>query len=143
MFNIEMRDKYSDPIIQPEYNSGESDVDIALYKTTEQRIDEYIRAGENLEDQRRLQYHTDYLEKMKLDSNWTDPLLYRGLDRIELELMHQEAINEILERLKESDFSTSPQPKAESMPAEAVDPVGKSEDSSDKPESGNASKAEA
>jgi hypothetical protein len=85
------------PVIEGEYNSGESEVDLALYKPTTQRIDEYIRSGEILEDNRRLQYHSDQLENLDKD-DYTDPLLYRGYDRLDLELLHKEAIEDILSR---------------------------------------------
>ena len=84
-----------------EVNSGESEVDIALYRTTEQRIDDYIRSGEVLEDTRRLQYHSDYLDKMVDNPEWTDPLLYRGYDRLDLENFHKEAMEEIYSRMLE------------------------------------------
>ena len=93
------------PIPIMEYNDGESDVDLALYKPIGERVEEYIRSGEILEDNKRLQYHSDYLDLMNKDKNFVDPLTYRGYDRVDLELLHKEAIEEILER-RRSGLST-------------------------------------
>ena len=92
------------PVVM-EKNSGESEVDIALYKPTTKRIEEYIRSGENLEDLRRLQYHTDQLENIKDIDNFSDPLLYRGYDVLDIELIHKEAIEDIMTS-RNSGFST-------------------------------------
>ena len=115
------------PEVEGEYNDGESDVDLALYMPIGRRIEEYIRAGENLEDTKRLQYHSDMLENLQ-DDKYTDPMLYRGYDRTDLELMHKEAIEEILASRRNSDLSTRPQ--AQSVEKDAIKPV----DNVDKPE---------
>jgi hypothetical protein len=94
------------PVVEGEYNSGESEVDLALYKPTSQRIDEYIRSGEILEDSRRLHYHTDMLENLE-DSDYVDPLLYRGYDRSDLELVYREAIEDIRMRRRHGFSSAS------------------------------------
>jgi hypothetical protein len=94
------------PVVKGEDNSGESDVDLALYKPTSQRIDEYIRSGEILEDSRRLKYHTDMLENLE-DGDYVDPLLYRGYDRSDLELLHKEAIEDIFIRRRPGFSSAS------------------------------------
>jgi hypothetical protein len=95
---VKVLTQYDYPEVKPEYNSGESDVDIALYRPTAQRIEDMVHSGETLEDVRRLEYHTDYLNQLSLDDNFTDPLLYRGYDRVDLELLHKEAIEDIIER---------------------------------------------
>ena len=104
------------PVVRPQKNSGESIVDIALYQPTSKRVEAYIRSGEILEDTRRLQYHTDMLENMKDIENFNDPLLYRGYDRMDLELMHKEAIEEIMQR-RNPGFS----PGAEAPASKNVD----------------------
>ena len=119
--------QFEPPEVVLEYNSGESIVDIELYIPTDKRIENYIRSGENLEDTRRLQYHTDYLENMVNNPNWTDPLLYRGYDTADLEQLHREAIQEILDRRSGEDLSTSPQGSDQSdIGSDPVGPVDKS-----------------
>jgi len=117
---------FDPPEVVPQYNSGESDVDIALYMPTTKRIEQYIRSGERLEDTRRLMYHTDYLQNLE-DDDFTDPLMYRGYDRVDLELLHKEAIEDILARRKQ-EFSTSPQGEAVSDVPPPVGPVGNSDE---------------
>ena len=101
-----IKTQYDTPKTVFEENSGESNVDKALFRTTKQRIDDYIRSGETLEDLRRLQYHSDYLEDMVNNPNWTDPLLYRGMDRSDIELYHQQAVRDIIERRRLPGVST-------------------------------------
>ena len=88
------------PTVEPEINGGDYLVDLALYKPTRKRIDEYLRAGHMLEDTKRVQYHSDMLDNMLSDPDWTDPLLYAGYDRIELEQLHKDAIEDIKERYR-------------------------------------------
>ena len=95
---------YTQPL--GETNSGESSVDLALYRPLNKRIEDYIRAGEVLEDTRRLRYHTDELEHLVNDDVWIDPLLYGGKDRMDIEQFHRDEIADILQRLN-PEFSTS------------------------------------
>ena len=81
-----------------EKNNGESIVDLSLYRPISKRIDDYIRSGETLEDTRRLIYHSDYLGRLYEDDKWTDPLMYRGYERVDIELYHKQMIDEITER---------------------------------------------
>lgn len=122
---------YNGPAVVMEANSGESEVDIALYRPTKERIDDYIRSGEQLEDLRRLQYHSDYLSDLELnDENFTDPLMYRGLDRVDLEQMHRDAIADIQARIS-ARSSSAPAEKSEadsSEPGAGRIPGEKSED---------------
>jgi len=108
--------QFAPPEVVFEENSGESNVDIELYRPISERIDSYIRSGEYLEDTRRLQYHTDYLNEMVNNPDWTDPLTYRGLDRVELELMHKNAIDDILQRMREENDTTGEEEPATSKP---------------------------
>lgn len=85
------------PDVVPEKNSGESDVDKALFRPIKDKIKDYIRSGEMLEDMRRLQYHSDMLENLE-NSEYEDPLLYRGYDLADLQKLHKEAIEDIMER---------------------------------------------
>ena len=90
-----------------EKNTGETEVDLALYRPTRKRIEDMIRSGETLEDVRRLRYHSDELNNMVDNENWEDPLLYRGYDRVDLEMMHREAIESILERRRHTTVEQS------------------------------------
>ena len=98
MYDNTVCTRFDPPPVVMEKNSGESIVDTALYQPTKKRVEAYIRSGELLEDTRRLQYHTDMLENIKDIENFDDPLLYRGYDRLDLELLHKEAIEEIFSR---------------------------------------------
>ena len=114
--------------VMTEKNDGETMVDIAMYRPTSQRIKDYILSGERLEDMRRLQYHSDYLENMESD-NWTDPLLYRGYDKSDIMLLHKEAIEEIEARRRPqavNELSTAPADEASIKTPEKPEDVGNS-----------------
>ena len=117
---------YSRPKTIPQENKGEYTIDKALYQPTKERLMNYIRSGENLEDLRRLQYHSDMLEKAEDIETFTDPLLYQGYDTIDIQLMHKQAIEEILSR-RNSGFSTAPSEGAEKNSSESAGDVVKPE----------------
>ena len=109
-----------------EENTGESCVDKALYVPTKLRIEQFIRSGENLEDLRRLQYHSDMLERAEDIENFDDPLLYRGHDITDYQLLHKQAIEEIMSR-RNSGLSPAPSDGAEKNSPESEGDGGKPE----------------
>lgn len=78
-----------------EYNDGETRVDEAGYVPLKDALERYIRSGELLDDITHLHFHSDMIKNLE-NVDYEDPMMYRGMDKVDLELWHKAEIEAIL-----------------------------------------------